>query len=405
MGPYRLGDELGSGGFGTVYRAVDSRDGRRVAIKLLHPDLAINPEAVRRFEREILAVRRIRHANVIEILDVGTVDGVPYFAMELLSGTTLRSRLRDGGRLSPEKALDVLRPIADALAAAHRAGVVHRDLKASNVFLDRSRVVLLDFGVAKLVDDDGPKLTSSRIAVGSPACMAPEQILGKPVDARTDVYGLGVLAYHVLTGKLPFVHSQATIVQEMHLVQPPPPVSRRTPVGPDIDAVIGRAMSKNPLDRQADAAAFLRELEEAVSGPKPRGAIGLTLAVHVESASFDALDELTQALSGHGLEIAFEAGNAVTLIGPLAGEAAFHRRQRRRVIEAVESAVARLGGAEISVYLNLGLPEAMLRLGAWVPETGGGVLCAPAVLEGLGRAGAAVPGSPLLRLSSGEERT
>jgi serine/threonine-protein kinase len=202
IGRYRVERLIGNGGFAAVYEARDP-DGRRVAIKRLHGELALRSHDILRFDREIRIIRGLRHPNVVEILDVGD-DQAPYFVMELLHGTDLSDHIARRGRLSLEETVEILAPVCSALSAAHQKGIVHRDLKASNVFLDRERVVLLDFGVAKLLDGTALRLTRSHLIVGSPACMAPEQILNGPVDERTDVYGLGVLAYQMLTGALPF---------------------------------------------------------------------------------------------------------------------------------------------------------------------------------------------------------
>jgi serine/threonine protein kinase len=393
IGRYRIEEVIGTGGFGVVYRARDLDD-RLVAVKRMHMELAHSPQAILRFEREIRVIRRIAHPNLAEIHDVGD-DGAPYFAMELLHGTDLSRHLVEVGRMSPAQALDVLVPLGRALSAAHEKGVVHRDLKASNVFLDRERVVLLDFGVAKLLDGSGPLLTRSHLIIGSPACMAPEQILGRPVDARTDVYGLAVLTYQMLTGALPFVHELTSVVQEMHLSEPPPPPSRRVPVRPEIDRVVGRAMSKDPAGRQASVEQFVRDLEGAVRGAA--AARGMSLAVHVDSPSDDSLSEIVDSLTRTGLEVAFEAGNAATLLMPLPCDPDAARGERRRILDLV----GRLPRGGEAVYVDVGDRVALLKLGAWIPTAHtSGVLAAPRALEGLDIATEPVPERGLVRLMS-----
>jgi serine/threonine-protein kinase len=356
IGPYRVIRLLGSGGFGAVYLARDPA-GREVAVKRLHAEHVDRPAAVARFEREIRVVGRIRHPSVVAILDVGD-DAGPYFVMELLRGVDLREHLRTEGRMAPARALEILAPVADALAAAHDKGVVHRDLKASNVFLDEKRVVLLDFGIAKLLDDTGPALTASRVVLGSPSCVAPEQLLGHPVDERTDVYGLGVLAYHLFAGVLPFQHDEPTVVREMHLRQPPPPLTFRAPVPPELDRAVARALAKDPDARPGSVLELMGDLRRAVGrGERAAPAAGRHVAVHVEVASEELLDAIVAALRDAGMTVAFAAGNAALLLAPLGDPRPLVARVR-----ALEL------GPRGAAYVKAGDPDALLRVGAWLPD-------------------------------------
>jgi eukaryotic-like serine/threonine-protein kinase len=394
IGGHRIERVIGHGGFGIVYQARDP-DGRPVAVKRMHAELSHCPQAILRFEREIGAVRRIAHPNLAAIHDVGD-DGAPYYAMELLHGRDLGCHLTEVGRLSLDQALEILAPLAGALSAAHAKGVVHRDLKASNVFLDRRRIVLLDFGVAKLLDGSGPPLTRSHLIIGSPACMAPEQVLGRPVDERTDVYGLAVLAYHMLAGSLPFNDDRPSIVQEMHVSQPPPPISRRAPVRPEVERAIARGMSKDPSARQASVEQLIGELEGAGRGaPDPPG---MSLAVHIDSLCDDSLSEIVDSLAETGLEVAFEAGNAATLLMPLPHDPVAARGERLRILDLVGNLPR---GGDEAFYLDVGDRIALLKLGAWVPSVRtGGVLAGPRALEGIDIATEPVPGKHLVRLTS-----
>ena len=396
IGPYQVVGRLGEGGFGEIFEAI-APGGELVAVKRMRRELALRAEAILRFEREVEVIRRIGHHNVVAILDVGD-DGAPYFAMELLRGIDLWRHVREVGRLTPAEALAVLGPLARALDAAHAKGVVHRDLKASNVFLDRRRVVLLDFGVAKLLDDGGPRLTRSRIQIGTPSCMAPEQILGLAVGPRTDVYGLGVLAHHMMAGRPPFNHAQPTVVRQMHLAEAAPPVSRRAPVGVEIDRVVARAMSKDPAARQPGASAFVRELEAAARGPRAahREQPVRSLAVHVDTASGDQLPAIVSDLVTAGMAVAFEADNAATLLAPLEDEPGAARRQRRRLIERAANAVRTTGAA---CFVGVGGAASLLRLGAWIPARPlAGLLAMNEALEGITAQVEAVPGQRLVRL-------
>jgi serine/threonine-protein kinase len=283
VGPWVLDEGLDSGGFGTVYRAHAAADGAAAAVKVLHEELCTSREAVQRFEREVRSIRLIRHPAVIDIRDFGYLEKRPYFAMELLGGANLKNRIAERGPLSPEATLGVLEALAAALGAAHAKGIIHRDLKASNVFLadnnqaapperrageaspeSKGRVVLLDFGVAKLLDDTGPSLTLTHHAVGSPPCMSPEQITGDPVDERTDVYGLGLLIYFMLTGVMPFDHKQRAVVWDMHLHQAPPKPSHRADVPRAVDKVVVGALAKAPADRPQTPAELLDRYRKAI---------------------------------------------------------------------------------------------------------------------------------------------
>src|SRR5262245_37814049 len=210
-GDYVIESRVASGGCGTVYVATHALLGRRAAVKVLHGRLAASPQMVERFVREARAANIIRHPGIVDIFEFGALsDGRPYFVMELLEGTDLDTLLRMRGRLAFDEVLEILEPVVEALEAAHAAGIVHRDLKASNIMLLNSggprAVKLLDFGVAKLlVPEPGAEaLTSMGQRLGTPVAMAPEQIRCGPVDARTDVYALGVLIFQMLTGRYPF---------------------------------------------------------------------------------------------------------------------------------------------------------------------------------------------------------
>lgn len=289
---YRLDTMIAQGGFGQVYRATAVADGRAVALKILHGELCSAPSAVARFLREAEVMMRVRHPNVVELVAWGTVaDGRPYLAMELLAGTDLARVLSASGRMPLARVLEIVAPTCAALAAAHAQNIVHRDLKASNVFLARGadgheRVVLIDFGIAKLAVPEATELTTSRQLVGTPVTMAPEQIAGGTVDARTDVYGLGVMTFHLLTGRLPFEDESATIVQYLHAHARRPRASAFAPVPPAVDDVLMRAMAIDPGQRFADAPAFVAALRAAIEVPadpsaalEPRPAVAILIEV------------------------------------------------------------------------------------------------------------------------------
>ncbi len=296
-GGYRIESLIARGGFGAVYQAT-APDGTTVALKLLHRELALAKDVLARFEREISVIALLAHANTPRILEIGKLaDGQPFYTMELLRGPTLATRVRAEGPLGVAELLAVVEPLCLALSAAHARGVVHRDIKPSNVML-ADRVVLLDFGIAKLLDDSEPALTRSRHVVGSPVAMSPEQIRGGPIDARTDVYGLGVLAYFALSGHYPFAHLNVAVLEQLHLERDPPPLTDRAPVPAAVAAVIHRALAKVPDRRPADAATFCAELRAAAGG----GTVVVGVRVEVISRrpphelSDDELDRLEAVL-------------------------------------------------------------------------------------------------------------
>ncbi|HMG19737.1 MAG TPA: serine/threonine-protein kinase [Kofleriaceae bacterium] len=271
---------IGGGGFGAVYEARHATTGQRTALKLLHAHLVASPEMVARFHREATVIDRVRHPSIVELVAVGvSADGRPYLCMELLDGEDLAAIIRRGGPMSGPQALAVLEPVCSALAAAHELGVVHRDVKASNVMVcrgpdgRRGRVVLLDFGIAKLSDALSGDLTASHQSLGTPSCMAPEQVHGRAIDARADVYALGTLAFYLLTGHMPFEDASLTMTQYLHLHARRPRVSVSAPVPPRIDDVVARAMAIQPAERFADPLSLLAAFRAALRDSAPIAAV------------------------------------------------------------------------------------------------------------------------------------
>src|SRR5262249_48062976 len=244
--------------------------GRRAAVKVLHRALAARAAMVERFAREARAVNQIRHPNIVDIYEFGRLpDGRPYFVMELLGGNTLESLLRARRRLPAGEVVALLEPVCAALDAAHRAGVIHRDLKAANVAIDPTpdggvRVKLLDFGVAKLLNEDGAVLTSVDCRLGTPQVMAPEQLLAGPVDARTDVYALGVLTFRLLTGRHPVDPQNPIEPGPLPLEGPRPLATDYAHVPAAVDSVLHAALARDPAHRFQSARAFITALRSAV---------------------------------------------------------------------------------------------------------------------------------------------
>ena len=284
---YRILQPLAAGGMGVVYRGERLELGRAVAIKFLHPWMASEPSFQRRFQLEAQAMSRLSHPCCVSVIDHGVHDGAPFMVMDFVTGQTLRTLLREQGPLPMRRALSLARQVLAGLAHAHAQGVFHRDIKPDNIVLTEAiglgdQVRILDFGLAKLRDSVSG-LTAG-LAVGTPSYMAPEQILAGEIDARTDLYSVGVLLFELLTGAKPFNGERATEVMSQHQVATPPALgSIRTGAGfsRELEAVVLKAMAKHPGDRFQSAVDFAAALDtlpdlgatsEARSAPRASGA-------------------------------------------------------------------------------------------------------------------------------------
>ncbi|WP_055491862.1 Stk1 family PASTA domain-containing Ser/Thr kinase [Streptomyces sp. TP-A0356] len=261
-GRYRVDARIAVGGMATVYRAVDTRLDRVLALKVMHPTLAADASFVERFIREAKSVARLAHPNVVQVFDQGTDGSYVYLAMEYIAGCTLRDVLRERGALQPRAALDILEPVLAALGAAHRAGFVHRDMKPENVLIgDDGRVKVADFGLVRAVDT----VTNTTGAVlGTVSYLAPEQIEDGTADTRVDVYACGVVLYEMLTGNKPHHGDSPAQVIYQHLNEDVPPPSAAVPGLPlELDELVASATARNPELRPHDAVALLAEVLEA----------------------------------------------------------------------------------------------------------------------------------------------
>ena len=282
---YRLDRELGQGGMATVYLAEDLKHHRKVAVKVLRPELAatLGPE---RFAREIEVAARLQHPHILGLIDSGDADGFFYYVMPYVEGETLRDRLTRGGELPVPEAVRLLGEIAEALATAHRAGVVHRDIKPENVMLSGRHAMVMDFGVAKAVTEasSGPQLTSAGVALGTPAYMAPEQATADPqMDGRVDIYAIGVMGYEMLSGATPFPGLNAQQTLAAHVTRAPVPVGQqRDGLSPALEAVVMRCLAKRPADRFQTADELVAALEPLAL---PSGGVTPTQTVPVAALS------------------------------------------------------------------------------------------------------------------------
>ncbi len=432
VGEYVIEAAIAAGGCGTVYKAKHRVLGRSAAIKVLSRDLADSREMLSRFEREAKAVNKIQHPNIVDVFGFGKIaDGRPFYVMELLEGTSLGELIKRRGRFTPAEALEILEPVCAALQAAHDAGIVHRDLKGGNVMVatkgDQKLVKLLDFGIAKLIHPEPGEagLTTAGRRLGTPSAMAPEQFRGDPVDARTDIYALGVLLYRLLTGQLPFQGASSLEIELAHLNAPAPPPSRIAPISPAMDAIVLRCLEKLPEHRFPSARAFASALREAAvgqdthpSGPK---VIAMeAVAVYVEARAAEGaehepddafLDDLTnvldtaeQALRSAGFLIPLQTGSAVLGALLLSDDSEQSRVERHRAVNAailLYRALSERPMANPRVHVNVCMhadkalmrsshqgPEivggALLSTGAWVPSENLHGLCVTrSVCEGL----------------------
>jgi serine/threonine-protein kinase len=270
LGKYTLEAKLGEGGMAAVFRSHHPQFDRPVAIKILPPQIDLDPGFRARFEREGRTIASLNHPNIIRVYDIDEADGLFYMVMDLLPGGTLEARLREG-RLDRKWSTDVVLKMAEALDYAHTRGVIHRDIKPSNVLLDGDGApVLADFGIAKLVrNESDPNLTAAGVVMGTPAYMAPEQLTGQPPDARSDIYSLGVVLYQLLTGHAPFTGDTTAVISGHLTRQPPPPRELVPDLPPALDAVVLQALAKQPEHRFRTAGVFAQALRNAAGDLEP----------------------------------------------------------------------------------------------------------------------------------------
>jgi len=265
-GRYRVESRIARGGMATVYAATDMRLERLVALKVMHPSFAEDPEFVGRFVREARSAARLSDPHVVAVFDQGeTASGVVYLVMEFVDGRTLRDIIREQGRLTPSQALTILEPVAEALAAAHRAGLIHRDIKPENVLVDdRGRVKVADFGLARAVTPSTTSAATQGLLIGTVAYLSPEQVESGSATARSDVYGAGVLLFELVTGRVPFSGETPLAVAYKHVNHDVPLPSEVVPGIPaQVDALVERATARDASERFADGAALLAAIRTA----------------------------------------------------------------------------------------------------------------------------------------------
>ena len=348
VGRYRIIEPLGVGGMATVYKAFQPSLEREVALKVLRPGFAEDPEFFQRFQLEARSIARVRHAHIVQVFDFEQLDGRYVLAMEFLEGGTLKDRMSvlaaEGKRVPRNEIARIVSEVAAALSYAHELGIVHRDIKPSNVMLaGRDRAVVTDFGVAKIVGGAGH--TQTGVGIGTPEYMAPEQGTGASVDHRADIYSLGVMAYELLTGGVPFVADTPIAVVLAHMRDPLPLPSS---VDPSVDAqterILLKALAKDPGDRYASAIEFADALHAAL----------------VTSA---AIDPVPTARVG----------------GPVAGAGTAGRMPRNALIAAGIVTLLALGGGAVA-FTRGGAPTATPG-GATTSGASGVLPCGPLIYE------------------------
>jgi eukaryotic-like serine/threonine-protein kinase len=264
LGRYRVVEKLGDGGMGAVYRATDENLGREVAIKVLRPELARQASLIERFRAEAMALARFNHPNIAILHDLERSGDDLYMVMEFVRGETLEQFVHRSGRLTWQRAAEILACVLEALDHAHNQGVVHRDIKPANIMLTRSGVVkVMDFGIARVMGRS--RQTRSGHAVGTPTYMAPEQLRGEDVDGRTDLYAVGAVLFELVTGRIAFDADSDFQLMMQQLNEPPPlPSTIAADVPPSIDQIVLKSMEKKRDARYTSAAAFRVALLDAV---------------------------------------------------------------------------------------------------------------------------------------------
>ncbi|WP_264991344.1 Stk1 family PASTA domain-containing Ser/Thr kinase, partial [Mycobacterium kiyosense] len=279
---YELGDILGFGGMSEVHLARDTRLHRDVAVKVLRADLARDPSFYLRFRREAQNAAALNHPAIVAVYDTGEAETpagpLPYIVMEYVDGVTLRDIVHTDGPMTPKRAIEVIADACQALNFSHQNGIIHRDVKPANIMISSTNAVkVMDFGIARAIADSGNSVTQTAAVIGTAQYLSPEQARGDSVDARSDVYSLGCVLYEMLTGEPPFTGDTPVSVAYQHVREDPvPPSERHEGISPDLDAVVLKALAKNPENRYQTAAEMRADLVRVHNGETPEAPKVLT---------------------------------------------------------------------------------------------------------------------------------
>ncbi len=341
VGEYTVLDKIGSGGMGEVYLAEQAVIARRVAIKVLKAPISADDSLVGRFRREAESVNRIAHPNIVDIFAFGELPGRRhYLVMEYLEGENLKDRIGRAPRIAGDELMTIFDPVLRALSAAHREQIVHRDLKPDNIFLVRSKhertVKLLDFGIAKLIGH-GVERSSTEQYLGTPAYMAPEQWdTARQVDARCDLYSLGVVLYEAVTGQLPFTSKELPGLMAAHMFSPPLPPSELASVPPQLEAIILACLAKRPDDRPQSADELLARLRAVGASAADSAPIELARTTPAGRTPLPPPQRLPSAPSDSGLRPARASRRPLALVATCliagAGFLAWQEGRRARAV-------------------------------------------------------------------------
>ena len=391
-GRYRLDDRIAAGGMGEVWRATDTVLGRDVAVKTLHADRAVDPGFQTRFRNEARAMAALHHPGVADVYDFGeTANGSDaYIVMARVDGEPLTQRIAERGRLSPAETMSVVAQAGRALEAAHQAGIVHRDVKPGNLVIERDgTVVLVDFGVARSAGT--ATLTGVGEVVGTAMYIAPEQVSKDQIGPATDVYALGVVAYHCLAGQPPFLGDNPIAIAMQHVNEPPPPLPEDVP--PAVRQVVTTAMAKSPAERYPSAAAMAEAADRAVGGGDTTAILAAPGAFAPTAYAPPAYATEAYPPPAHGAE----APVATTAVA---------RGGRRRVLVLAGAAAVLIAGAATAAALLI--PDATDDPGATVPSSSVGAEVgtgnAPAPAGGTRTSKSSRPGRTTPAPGNGEPR-
>jgi beta-lactam-binding protein with PASTA domain len=334
---YELGETLGYGGMSEVHRGRDVRLGREVAVKVLRADLARDPQFQERFRREAQNAAALNHPAIVAVYDTGETKTeygpLPYIVMEYVDGRTLRDIVKTQGPLSGKRAMEIMADVSAALDFSHRHGIVHRDVKPANVMITRTGAVkVMDFGIARAVADGQASVTQTAAVIGTAQYLSPEQARGETVDARSDVYAAGCVLFELLTGEPPFTGDSPVAVAYQHVREDPKPPSSLNPqVTPALDAIVLKALSKNPANRYQSAAEMRADLVRVLSGQRPAAPMVMTEADRTSLLGAPGTTEVVPSGGGGGRH----RTDSADMYGPDDGDDERRRRRRPWVIAGV----------------------------------------------------------------------